>query len=74
MTYTNSRPNATALCITNNWGPGTVLTSTAWKTPRRIHGPVRKADTHICVMILRPDGRALREEYLVTMPVDVKAQ
>jgi hypothetical protein len=71
MPYTLSRPKASDLCVANNWGPGTVLISKAWKAPRKIHGPVRKADIHICVMILREDGTRLREEYLQTLPKDV---
>lgn len=71
MSYVNSRPNATALCLQNNWGPGTILISTAWKAPRKIHGLVRKADTHICVMIMRENGLCVREEFLKTLPPDV---
>lgn len=74
MSTSSSRPHAAEFCITNSWGPGTVLVSSSWKTPRKIHGPVRKSDTHVCVMIMDDQGRHMREDYLKTMPPDVKCQ
>lgn len=68
-----SRPLAVQHCLANNWLPGTVLKSSKWKQLRRLHGALRKEDTHIRVRILNEDGAMGREEFLMTLPEDVHA-
>lgn len=72
--YSLSRPKAAALCLINDWGPGTILTSSAWKRLYKIGGPVRKGDLNIRCFVLDDTGIVIREVFLETLPEDVRAQ
>jgi hypothetical protein len=69
--YSLSRPKAAALCLTNNWGPGTILKSSAWKRFYKIGGPVRKGDLNIRCFVIDDNGTMIREVFLETLPEDV---
>lgn len=70
------RVPALQTCLEKGWGPGTKLASTQWKTPRKIAGELDtlrpNARQFVRLMVLKPNGLGLKEEYLYTLPEDVR--
>jgi hypothetical protein len=70
------RVPALQTCLEKGWGPGTKLVSKQWKAPRKIAGELDalrpNASQLIRVLVLKPNGLGLKEEYLHTLPDDVR--
>jgi len=65
-------------CITQQWTAGQQLGSKSWKTPRKLMGSItfdakaaKDSTQAVRVVVLKPDGTMLREEFLYTLPEDV---
>ena len=65
-------------CIDHQWPAGQQLGSKSWRTPRKLMGSLTfdaqssiTSGQAVRVIVLKPDGSMLREEFLHTLPEDV---
>jgi hypothetical protein len=72
MTNYKSRLPAAATCVANGWKVGDKLVSKEWRMVKRLVGTVSKTDINIHLISIRPDGRSYKEEFLKTLPLDVR--
>jgi len=69
MSHSKTRLEAKVACKEYGWKSGDLLASSEWKTPRRLIGDVHD-NLVLALRVYRPDGRALQDTYLRSLPSD----